>query len=88
MEMGEWVIFRIFQGKRKPGKYGVVSQLPNTKRAKITDVVRPSYLDFTVENVSVSGPPTPCLSCSSGITEISSNGVVDDQEENSNLTLL
>ncbi|KAH7518946.1 hypothetical protein FEM48_Zijuj09G0225200 [Ziziphus jujuba var. spinosa] len=88
MEVGEWVIFRIFQRKRRPRNYGIVSQPPNTKRTKITDMIRPSYLDYTVENVSVSGPPSPCLSFSSGVTEISFDGVVDDQEENSNPNLL
>lgn len=84
MEMGEWVIFRVFQKKRRPREKMVVSQQPNTKRTQIMDLMKPCVVDFTVEDISVSGPPTPSSSsCSSGIAELFSSIVTDDQEENS-----
>ncbi|KAF3435287.1 hypothetical protein FNV43_RR22374 [Rhamnella rubrinervis] len=82
MEMGEWVICGVFQKKRRPREKMQVSQQPNTKRTQIMDLIKPCVVDVTVEDISVSGPPTPS-SCSSGITEFFSSIDTDDQEENS-----
>ena len=65
---GDWLVFRLFQRKRKAKKYGVVSNKSQTTSA----VTVPSCIDFTVEDCSVFGPPQPTSPSSSEITEVSS----------------
>ncbi|XVF13866.1 hypothetical protein REPUB_Repub09cG0006000 [Reevesia pubescens] len=74
---GDWVVFRVFQRKRKAKKHGVIGNKSQTTSA----AKMPSFIDFTVEDYSVFGPPQPTSPSSSEITEVSSNGL--DQEENS-----
>ncbi|KAK9272544.1 hypothetical protein L1049_002917 [Liquidambar formosana] len=67
VEMEDWVVYRVFQKKRK---------------TKDTEVIGPNCIDFMMEQYSSdSGPPQPSSSGSSGITEVSSNE--SDQEESS-----
>ncbi|XWS30542.1 hypothetical protein CRYUN_Cryun24cG0126700 [Craigia yunnanensis] len=74
---GDWLVFRVFQRKRKVKKHGVISNKSQTTSA----VTMASCIDFTVEDCSVFGPPQPTSSSSSEITEVSSNEL--DQEESS-----
>ncbi|XVE67649.1 hypothetical protein DITRI_Ditri09bG0004900 [Diplodiscus trichospermus] len=70
--LGNWLVFRVFQRKRKVKKHGVISSKSQNM---------PSCIDFTMEDGSVYGPPRPTSPSSSEITEISSIGL--DQEESS-----
>uniref|UniRef100_A0A5B6YJ91 Putative NAC domain-containing protein 68 n=2 Tax=Davidia involucrata TaxID=16924 RepID=A0A5B6YJ91_DAVIN len=85
MEMEDWVVCRIYQKKRKAKNHGVKAPVPitnsNKTRRNIGGVIRPSInMDFMMEDsTDNSGPPQPSPSCSSGITEVSSNE--SDQEE-------
>ena len=72
---GDWLVFRVFQRKQRVKKHGVISNKSQTTSA----VTMASCIDFTVEDCSVFGPPQPTSPSSSEITEISSNGL--DQEE-------
>lgn len=86
--MGEWVIISVFQRRRRPREKAAVSQKPYTKRTQIMDLIKPCVVDFRVEDISVSGPPTPSYSsssssCSSGVTELFPSIGLDEQEENS-----
>ncbi|OMO99409.1 No apical meristem (NAM) protein [Corchorus olitorius] len=65
---GEWLVFRVFQKKMKGKKNGAIGNKIQTT------------IDFTVEDCSAFGlPPQPSSPSSSEITEVSSNGL--DQEE-------
>ncbi|XVF59977.1 hypothetical protein PTKIN_Ptkin08bG0005600 [Pterospermum kingtungense] len=76
--LGDWLVFRMFQRKRKAKKHGVIS-----KKSQVTSAVTmASCIDFKVEDCSVFGPPQPTSPSSSEITEVSSNGL-DQQEESS-----
>ncbi|KAK8593120.1 hypothetical protein V6N12_045206 [Hibiscus sabdariffa] len=67
---GDWSVFRVFQRKRK---------------AKEQGVKMPSCIDFTVEDSFMFGPPQPTSPSSSEITEVSFNGL--DEEESSGAML-
>lgn len=70
-QLGEWLVFRMFQRKRKVKKHGVISNKSQL-----------SCIDLTAEDCSVFGrPPQPTSPSSSEITEVSFNGL--DQEESS-----
>ncbi|EOY02882.1 hypothetical protein QUC31_017949 [Theobroma cacao] len=74
---GDWLVFRVFQRKRKAKKHRASSN-----KSQITSAVTmPSCIDFTVEDCSVYGPPQPSSPSSSEITEVSLNGL--DEEESS-----
>ncbi|GMJ09440.1 hypothetical protein HRI_004613200 [Hibiscus trionum] len=62
----DWSVFRVFQRKRKAKRQGVKM---------------PGCIDFTVEDSSMFGPPQPTSPSSSEITEVSFNGL--DEEESS-----
>ena len=78
---GDWLVFRVFQRKRKVKKHGVISNKSQTTSA----VTMPGCSDFTVEDCSVFGPPQPTSPSSSEITEVSSNGL-DQEESNTFIT--
>ncbi|XP_044503001.1 NAC domain-containing protein 83-like [Mangifera indica] len=82
--MSDWIVYRIFQRKRKPKKHGSVSNyLPCSNRNQTVGITRPSRLDFSVEDQSdLLGPPQPCSSSSSEITD----EICLDQEETSGYT--
>jgi len=77
MEMEDWVVYSVFQRKTSPAKQRFISQRSNIKKNRRLEmeVITP------MEDSSDLGPPQPCSSCSSEITEVSSNGL--DQEETS-----
>ncbi|KAA8548267.1 hypothetical protein F0562_004472 [Nyssa sinensis] len=81
MEMEDWIVCGIYQKKRKAENNGVKTRLTNSYKTKNMGVIRPSIMDFTTEDGTDLGPPQPSSSCSSGISEVSSNG--SDQEESS-----
>lgn len=80
MIMDDWVVYRVFQKKRKPKSLGVVSQQPNRKQAKKIEEMKPSCIVFKMENDFNSGPPQP--SSSSGIIDFCPS-YGSDQEESS-----
>ncbi|KAL5797239.1 hypothetical protein ACOSQ2_002059 [Xanthoceras sorbifolium] len=88
MELGaEWVVYRIFQRKRKtkkPGAAVVSNRLSNSSKNQTNIGMnnRPNCIVFSVDNSDMLAAPQPSSSCSSEVTdEISSN--VLDQEETS-----
>lgn len=75
IEVGDLAVYCLFQKRRKPKRQGVEE---NQRLA----VAEASVLDLTVEDGWEF--PQPCSSCSSGVTEVSSNGTEStDQEESS-----
>lgn len=82
MEMEDWVVYRIFQRKKRPHeKQGVISQSSNGKKARRLEMMRPSFMNSMLEDGSDLGGTQPASSCSSEITAVSSTGL--DQEETS-----
>ncbi|KAF2322940.1 hypothetical protein GH714_032259 [Hevea brasiliensis] len=82
MKLGDWVVYRVFQRKRRPRKHGnIISQPSNTNNIQTThEVMRSSFTEFIMEENSDMGPPQPSSPCSSGVTdEVSSSGL--DKEE-------
>lgn len=74
--MGDWAVYCLFQKRRRPKKQGV-------EEKQRLAVAQASVLDLTVEDDGWEFPQ-PCSSCSSGVTEVSSNGTESmDQEESS-----
>ncbi|KAE8661660.1 hypothetical protein F3Y22_tig00113725pilonHSYRG01689 [Hibiscus syriacus] len=69
--VGDWSVFRVFHRKSKAKKQAV-KKMPNC-------------IDLTVEDRSMFGPPQPTSPSSSEITEISFNGL--DEEESSGALL-
>lgn len=65
-EMGDWVVYSVFQSLKTHGKQGFTSQSSNSKKTR---------------RLVMTSPAKPSSSCSSEITEVSSNGL--DQEETS-----
>lgn len=75
MELGaEWVVYRIFQRKRKPRRHGTSKNETNGM------MNRQSCTVFSVENCDVLGAPQPSPSCSSEVTEEMSSNVLDQEE--------
>ncbi|CAK9317734.1 unnamed protein product [Citrullus colocynthis] len=75
IEVGDLAVYCLFRKRRKPKRQGVEE---NQRLA----VAEASVLDLTVEDGWEF--PQPCSSCSSGVTEVSSNGTQStDQEESS-----
>ncbi|XP_022983248.1 NAC domain-containing protein 83-like isoform X2 [Cucurbita maxima] len=75
IEVGDWAVYCLFQKRRKHKRKGVEE---NQRVA----VAQASILDLTVEDGWEF--PQPCASCSSGVTQVSSNGTGStDQEETS-----
>ncbi|KAH1128639.1 hypothetical protein J1N35_000017 [Gossypium stocksii] len=74
---GDWVVFKVIQRKRNAKKHGVICSNSQTTRAV---AYMPSCIDFTVEDSSVFGPPQPTSPSSSEITEVSPNGLLDQEE--------
>ncbi|XP_022741618.1 NAC domain-containing protein 83-like [Durio zibethinus] len=72
---GDWLVYKVFQRKRKAKKHGVISNKSQTTSA----MTMASCIDFAVEDRSVFGPPQTTSPSSSEITEVSTNGL--DQEE-------
>ncbi|XP_021297918.1 NAC domain-containing protein 83-like [Herrania umbratica] len=72
---GDWLVFRVFQRKRNAKKHRASSNKSQTTSA----VTMPSCIDFTVEDCSVYGPPQPSSPSSSEITEVSLNGLVEEE---------
>lgn len=60
---GDWLVFRVFQRKRKAKKHGVVNS--NKSHTSSTAV---SCIDFTMEDCSGFGPQ-PTSPSSSGLTD-------------------
>ncbi|KAJ9178862.1 hypothetical protein P3X46_010711 [Hevea brasiliensis] len=82
MKLGDWVVYQVFQRKRRPRKHGnIISQPSNTNNIQTThEVMRSSFMEFRMEENSDMGPPQPSSPCSSGVTdEVSSSGL--DKEE-------
>nr|AKO82482.1 NAC transcription factor [Momordica charantia]AKQ06199.1 NAC domain-containing protein 68 [Momordica charantia] len=76
IEKGDWAVYCLFQKRRRPKKQGV-------EEKQRLAVAQASVLDLTVEDDGWEFPQ-PCSSCSSGVTEVSSNGTESmDQEESS-----
>lgn len=72
-ELGNWVVYRVFQRKRKPQRSSdIIPQPSNSKRTRTQRLV---------EVIT----PSSSSSCSSDITHLSSNAnrLDHDQEENS-----
>ncbi|KHG24245.1 NAC domain-containing 68 [Gossypium arboreum] len=74
---GDWVVFKVIQRKRNAKKHGVICSNSQTTRAA---AYMPSCIDFTGEDSSVFGPPQPTSPSSSEITEVSPNGLLDQEE--------
>ncbi|KAF2301842.1 hypothetical protein GH714_029792 [Hevea brasiliensis] len=85
MKLGEWVVYRVFQRKRRPRKQGIIISKPSNTNQTTHEVNSPSFVEFTMEESSDMGPPQPTSPCSSGITEVYSNGL-DEEEINSNVS--
>ncbi|GAV88789.1 NAM domain-containing protein [Cephalotus follicularis] len=79
MECGDWIVYRVFQRKRKPKKGQVVNSWSN--KNQIVKLIVPICTDFTIEESSDIGPPQPSSPSSNGITEVSFDGL--DHEETS-----
>uniref|UniRef100_A0A5B6YKA5 Putative NAC domain-containing protein 68 n=2 Tax=Davidia involucrata TaxID=16924 RepID=A0A5B6YKA5_DAVIN len=82
VEMEDWTVCGIYQKKRKAKNHGAKTRLTNSNKSRNMGVIRPTIMDFMMEDSTDLGPSRPSSSCSSGITEVSSNGS-SDQEENS-----
>ncbi|KAJ4823194.1 hypothetical protein Tsubulata_015141 [Turnera subulata] len=81
---GDWVVYSLFQRKRRPKKHGFKPKFSKINETCINEVPCPSSMDFTVEHHSFrAGPPQASPSCSSGITEIASNECLDQEEVSS-----
>ncbi|CAK9172000.1 unnamed protein product [Ilex paraguariensis] len=88
MQMGDWVVCRIYQKKRKAKKDGVKTQYWNGSMNTADMLIRPSnsIIDLLMEDSTDElGPPQPSASWSSGITEVSSDhdDQLDDEESSS-----
>lgn len=71
MKLGDWVVYRVFQRKRRPRKQGNLSKSPNTNNIQNThEMIRSSFMGIRTE------PSSPCCS---GVTEVSSNGVYEEE---------
>ncbi|KAH9791819.1 NAC domain-containing protein 83 [Citrus sinensis] len=84
--IGDWVVYRIFQRKKKPKKRGVVSS-NNLNITKNSHKNQLQVIDFSVieaDQTDLLGPPPqPVSSCSSEITADELSPSVLDQEETS-----
>ncbi|KAJ0053592.1 hypothetical protein Pint_03052 [Pistacia integerrima] len=82
--ISDWIVYRIFQRKRKPEKHESVSNLPSSRNKNQTiGITRPNCIDFTIADQSdFLGPPKPCSSSSSDVTA----EICLDQEETSGCT--
>lgn len=75
--MEDWVVYRMFQKRRRPKRHGVSSQPSTNNKAQ-------SIIDLVVENSSDPGPPQPYSpSSSSEISEPSGVGLDQEQEGSS-----
>lgn len=71
MKLGDWVVYRVFQRKRRPRKQGNLSKSPNTNNIQNThEMIRSSFMGIRTE------PSSPCCS---GVTEVSSNGLYEEE---------
>ncbi|XP_028797574.1 NAC domain-containing protein 83 [Neltuma alba] len=69
----DWAVYRIFQ-KRKLKRRGSNGQLSNMRKVQgLEEEIKPSFIDFTAECGSDTGPPPPSSPCSSESSEIASN---------------
>ncbi|KDP41816.1 hypothetical protein JCGZ_26834 [Jatropha curcas] len=72
MKLGDWVVYRVFQRKRRPKKERIVISKPSSS----------SKLQTTMEERSdIVGPSQPCSPCCSGVT--TDEGGLDQEETNS-----
>lgn len=70
LEMEDWVVYSVFQRKTStPAKQRFISQRSSTKKTRRLE-----------DSSDLGGPPQPSSSCSSEITEVSSNGFLDQEE--------
>ncbi|XP_041008718.1 uncharacterized protein LOC121252929 [Juglans microcarpa x Juglans regia] len=81
MAMEDWVVYLVFQRKKRPEKQGVmISQPSNSKKIRRLEV-RPTTMNYMGEVSSDLGPdPQPSSSCKSEITEVSSIIGLDQEE--------
>ncbi|KAK8673401.1 hypothetical protein V6N13_111739 [Hibiscus sabdariffa] len=71
--LGEWLVFKVIQRKRKAKRHG-----GSESQTSSADHM-PCCVDFTVEDSSVFGPPPqPTSSSSSETTEVSPDGLLDE----------
>lgn len=78
-EMEDWVVYRVFQKRRRPKRHGVSSQPSTNNNNKAQSII-----DLVVENSSDPGPPQPYSpSSSSEISELSGVGLDQEQEGSS-----
>ncbi|KAK4417932.1 NAC domain-containing protein 83 [Sesamum alatum] len=81
MQVGDWVVCRVYQSKRKATSHGKVNQLPDSKKPRIMNNLRmgdKNELGFSSAQTCSSS------SCCSGITEISSNEL-DEEASSQNI---
>ncbi|KAK6155353.1 hypothetical protein DH2020_009601 [Rehmannia glutinosa] len=86
MQVGEWVVCRVYQRKRKGRNHGTVNQIvANRKKSQDLQGIKGcDQVDLRMggnNELGFSSSSSSSSSCSSGITEISSNDL--DQEETS-----
>lgn len=84
--IGDWVVYRIFQRKKKPRRHGVVSSnnLNITKNSHKNQLQAIDFSIFEADQTDILGPPPqPVSSCSSEITADELSPSVLDQEETS-----
>ncbi|GLT57376.1 hypothetical protein SLA2020_303540 [Shorea laevis] len=75
LEMEDWVVYSVFQRKTStPAKQRFISQRSSTKKTRRLE-----------DSSDLGGPPQPSSSCSSEITEVSSNGFLDQEETSPHL---
>lgn len=87
LEMEDWVVYRVFQKKKRPEKQaGIISRPSNNENSDRLEVNYMLELDNSRSGHHLGRPhEVPnSSSCSSEIThEVSSNYALDDQEETS-----
>ncbi|KAF5456978.1 hypothetical protein F2P56_021120 [Juglans regia] len=86
MVMEDWVVYLVFQRKKRPEKQGVmISQPSNSKKIRRLEV-RPTTMNYMGEVSSDLGPdPQPSSSCKSEITEVSSIIGLDQEETSTHI---
>lgn len=82
MQVGDWVVCRLFQRKRKArNDHGTINQLANSKKSRnLLGISAHDHMNLNHE-LGLSFAQTSPSSCSSGVTEIPSNDL--DQEASS-----
>lgn len=84
--IGDWVVYRIFERKKKPKKHGAISSnnLNITRNSNKNQLQAIGFITFEADQSDLLGPPPqPASSCSSEITADELSFSALDQEETS-----